>query len=45
MAADSKLADLLPHLAKHFVRAEVQHFGYDELDDAVGWASSSPADH
>lgn len=41
LAADSKLAGLAPHLANHFVQAEVRHFGYDELDDAVTWASAS----
>lgn len=40
VAADSKLADLMPHLAKHFVQAELTSFGYDELDDAVAWAGS-----
>lgn len=40
LSADSKLADLVPHLAKHFVRAEVSSFGYDELDAAITWAAS-----
>ncbi|MEU5979307.1 STAS/SEC14 domain-containing protein [Streptomyces sp. NPDC047315] len=41
LAADTRLADLVPHLAKHFVRAEVRHFGYAELDEAVSWAAAS----
>ncbi|MDI2029989.1 STAS/SEC14 domain-containing protein [Saccharopolyspora sp. TS4A08] len=45
LAADSKLAGLVPHLANHFVRAEVRRFGYDELDDAVAWATTPPARH
>jgi hypothetical protein len=39
LASDSKLADLVPRLAEHFVQAELRHFGYDELDDAVAWAA------
>lgn len=39
LAADSKLADLAPRLAEHFVRAEVKGFGYDELDRAIAWAA------
>ncbi|MGW2638955.1 STAS/SEC14 domain-containing protein [Streptomyces sp. NPDC001348] len=42
LAADSKLAGLVPHLAKHFVQAEVRQFGYGERDDAVAWASTPP---
>jgi hypothetical protein len=41
LAADSKLAALVPHLANHFVDAEVRRFGYDELDDAIAWAAST----
>ena len=39
LAADTRLADLVPRLAEHFVKAEVRHFGYDELDDAIAWAA------
>jgi hypothetical protein len=39
LAADTKLADLLPRLTEHFVQAELRHFGYDELDDAIAWAA------
>lgn len=41
LAADSRLAGLVPHLANHFVDAEVRRFGYDELDDAIAWAAST----
>lgn len=41
LAADSKLADLAPRLAEHFVQAEVKGFGYDELDRAMAWAGSA----
>ncbi|MEU9606023.1 STAS/SEC14 domain-containing protein [Streptomyces sp. NPDC048057] len=42
LAADVRLADLMPHLANHFIQAEVRHFGYDELDDATAWAAAAP---
>lgn len=38
LVADSKLASLAPHLAEHFVQAEVKTFGFDELDAAIAWA-------
>ncbi|WP_017598489.1 SpoIIAA family protein [Nocardiopsis lucentensis] len=46
LAADSGLAGLMPRLADHFVRAELRHFDYDDLDDAVAWAAGprKPAD-
>ena len=40
LAADSRLAGLVPPLSNHFVQAEVRRFGYDELDQAVAWAAS-----
>ncbi|MFD5393245.1 STAS/SEC14 domain-containing protein [Streptomyces sp. NPDC127097] len=45
LAADSKLAGLVPHLANHFVQAEVRRFGYDELDGAVAWSAAPPDQH
>ncbi|MFG2881707.1 STAS/SEC14 domain-containing protein [Streptomyces sp. NPDC048297] len=42
LAVDSRLAGLVPRFANHFVQAEVRQFGYDELDDAVAWASHPP---
>jgi len=41
LAADSKLANLAPHIAEHFVKAEVKGFGYDELESAIAWASGA----
>ena len=38
LAADTKLASLAPHIAEHFVQAEVKSFGFDELDTAIAWA-------
>ncbi|WP_028646556.1 STAS/SEC14 domain-containing protein [Nocardiopsis sp. CNT312] len=44
LAADSRLADLMPRLADHFVEAELRHFDHDDLTGAVAWASGrSPA--
>jgi hypothetical protein len=39
LAADGALAEMAPSLSDPFVQAEVKHFGYDRLDDAVAWAS------
>ena len=44
LAADGKLADLIPGLAEHFVHAEIKRFGYDDLDDAVAWAAGPAAE-
>jgi stage II sporulation SpoAA-like protein len=41
LAADSKLADLAPRLAEHFVQAELKGFGYDQLDSAIAWAAGA----
>jgi hypothetical protein len=43
MSADGRWAELAPRLAEHFVSAEVKHFGYDHLDDAVAWARATAA--
>ncbi|MEV0991846.1 STAS/SEC14 domain-containing protein [Streptomyces sp. NPDC049949] len=40
LAADGKVASLLPRLANRFVRAEVRRFGHEELDSAVAWAAA-----
>jgi hypothetical protein len=41
LAADTRLADLAPRLAAHFVEAEVRRFDYDRLDDAIAWAAGT----
>jgi hypothetical protein len=38
LAVDSKLAGLVPHIAEHFVKAEIKTFGFDALSDAIAWA-------
>lgn len=40
LAADAKIASLAPKIAQHFIQAEVRHFGYDELDQAIAWAGT-----
>lgn len=39
LAVDGKLAELAQKLADHFVDAELKQFPYDQLDEAVAWAS------
>lgn len=44
LSAGGQLATLAPGLAEHFVKAELRHFGYEELDRAIAWASGDAAD-
>jgi hypothetical protein len=44
IAADGKFAELGPGLAKHFVKAEIRHFGYGEFERALAWASGEESD-
>ena len=39
LAVDSRVADVAPAVAGHFVKAQLRHFGYDELDTATAWAA------
>ncbi|MBB5155992.1 hypothetical protein BJ970_003526 [Saccharopolyspora phatthalungensis] len=41
LSADSKLSSLVAHIAKRFVQADVNSFGYDEIDDAITWAAGT----
>ena len=41
LAADGVLADVAPAVARHFVRAELRHFGHDDLDAAIDWAATT----
>ncbi|MGW5114220.1 STAS/SEC14 domain-containing protein [Streptomyces noursei] len=43
VAGDSKITALAPHLANRFVHAQVRHFAYDALDDALAWAAGPGA--
>jgi hypothetical protein len=40
LAADTKFADVIPRIAEHFSTAEIRHFGYAEVDEAIAWASA-----
>jgi hypothetical protein len=40
LAADSRLAQIMPKVGELFVRAELKHFGRSELDKAIGWAAA-----
>lgn len=44
LAVDGKLASLAPHIAEHFVKAEMKDFAYDALDSAIQWASGKKED-
>ena len=39
VAVDGVLADAGPALANAFVEAELKHFSYDRLDEAIRWAA------
>jgi hypothetical protein len=43
IAVDSKLASWGPRLGEHFVHAEIKSFSFNELEDAIAWASATPA--
>lgn len=36
---DSKFLSIMPHVANHFVRAEVKHFDYQDKQVALNWLS------
>ena len=38
---DSGFLSIMPHIATHFVDAEVQHFDYRDKDRALDWLSES----
>jgi hypothetical protein len=40
LAADSRLAQIMPRLGELLVQAEVKGFGRNELDQAIGWAAA-----
>jgi hypothetical protein len=41
LVADAKLASFAPQVAQRLIKAEVKHFGYDDLDSAIAWAGSA----
>jgi len=38
---DSGFLSILPHIANHFVAAEIKHFEYGDKDRALAWLSDS----
>ncbi|MGH7328766.1 MAG: STAS/SEC14 domain-containing protein [Polyangiaceae bacterium] len=38
LVANGNVANLAPRVAEHFVKAEIKHFDYDALDQAIEWA-------
>lgn len=36
---DAAVADILPDIVSHFVKAEVKHFAFDDFEEAVEWIS------
>lgn len=38
LATDAKAATFMPRIAEHFVKAELKHFPYAGLEDAIAWA-------
>lgn len=41
LCVDGRVAEVVPSLAEHFVAAEIKHFGYDQLDEAIAWARAA----
>ncbi len=39
LASDARIAEVIPRIVDHFVDAEVKHFAYTAVDDAIAWAS------
>jgi hypothetical protein len=37
MVTDSKLGELGPSIAKHFISAQIKHFAFDHFDEAKQW--------
>jgi hypothetical protein len=40
IVSDAKVANTLPKLAQHFLRAEIKTFAYSAFDDAEKWLES-----
>lgn len=40
---DSGVLSVLPKIANHFVKADVQHFNYDQKDQALLWVAKGGA--
>lgn len=38
---DSGFLSIMPHVAKHFARAEIRHFAYKDKDAALHWLKAA----
>ena len=43
VVSDSTVLSIVPHVASHFVRAEVRHFPYVAKDEALHWLETGHA--
>jgi hypothetical protein len=39
LVTNSKIADLAESLGKHFIKADIKHFPFEELESAKSWIS------
>jgi hypothetical protein len=39
---DSKVADVAESLGKHFIKASIKHFSFNELESAKRWMLKAP---
>jgi len=39
---DYKIADVVESLGKHFVKASIKHFPFNDLESANSWMSQAP---
>jgi len=39
---DGTILSVAPEITRHFVRAKVEHFDYDQLDQALAWLQEPP---
>ncbi|RLL55917.1 STAS/SEC14 domain-containing protein [Mariprofundus sp. EBB-1] len=37
VVSDSSVLTIFPHIAAHFIRAELKHFHFDAYDEAMAW--------
>ena len=42
LVTDSKVADVAESLGKHFVKASIKHFPFNDLESAKSWMSQAP---
>ena len=42
IVTDSKIADVAESLGKHFVKASIKHFPFNDLEPAKSWMSQAP---